>query len=214
MKSGTWRINYRTENITPGSIKAYGSTKTRLSRTGNVTYNPATSPYDFRSRGCYLESTKTGQINVYRRSPISRKAQNNKQRRFLLGISMLHLDNVPTKSGNADFTIPDALDSGSYYTVVTFSNSEGISCAISDAPISFVNPRLPADVTDVRAEYVGNGNYHVIVTDAENYDYTHYMVEIADTDGTPLENNVNIFLPVIKHGNGKEAGARRRKKKL
>ena len=164
MKSGTWRINYRTENITPGSIKAYGIDEIpELKPDGvNVTYNPATSPYDVSvSWDVTSESTKTGEINVYLTEDpdVLEKLRTTNNDGSSLGISMLHLDNVPTKSGNADFTIPDALDSGSYYTVVTFSNSEGISCAISDAPISFVNPRLPADVP-TSSEYVGT----VIIT--------------------------------------------------
>ena len=125
-----------------------------------------------------------------------------------MGVNIIHKTNAAVQSGKASETVvlPDALPSGKYYAVAVLSTTDGISLAVSDTAIDFVNTNLPQAVDGVKLSYGGNGELFVSVTDKADADYTHYLAEIVSDDGTTLENNIGQFEKGSNFVFGSQAG--------
>lgn len=149
-----------------------------------------------------------GTIDVYltEDKDILSKIQTSKNTGDTLGTNIYHAENADLSVTNAEITLPDALANGKYYAVATLSGNDGITLAISDNAVNFVNPNLPKDAESVSVHYGGDGELFVSVTDPEAADYTHYLAEIVAEDGTTLENNITQFEKGTNATFGKEAG--------
>lgn len=159
---------------------------------------------------------KSGTIDVYltEDKDILNKIKTEENTGDILGTNIYHANGV-TASGSKKITLPNALPSGKYYAVTTFSTGEGIDLKISKNYIDFTNPNLPNLVDSVKISYGGNGEIFVQVTDNKTVDYTHYIAEIVEVEeledgtvkekGTVLENNVGQFEQGKSFTFGKEA---------
>ncbi len=109
-------------------------------------------------------------------------------------VASKELDNGIAANGEiTNITLPEGFESGEYYVITTLSvDTGGMSSAISADSFTFVNPNLPKPVAGVTVGYAGDGELYVDITDAEGYNdianpndnYTHYLVEIVEEDGT------------------------------
>lgn len=117
-----------------------------------------------------------------------------------LGRCIYHMENVDltdeddeTGKSKATVTLPDTTESGEYYAVVVLSTDNGISVEVSEDSATFTNPKLPKAVNGLQISYGGNGGIFVKVDDAKDSDYTHYLAEIIDENGKPVENSLSQF---------------------
>jgi len=195
IKSGEWTVKYSTENITLNTIKINGVDNVPEIASTSVSYNESDRFKADVSWTVNDDSNETGMIDVYltKDKDVLNKIKTSNNTSASLGDNMLHLDDAKLTDGNAAITIPDSYESGTYYVVTMLSSSNGATCAISDTPITFTNPNLPKAVQSVKAIYGGNGNIYVKIEDAENPDYTDYLVEVKAADGTTLDNNFNQY---------------------
>ena len=211
IKDGEWKVRYTTDNITISTFTMNGvDTIPELAENGttialDANNQKVTTGWNITGG----DGSETGTVDVYltEDKDILSKIQTSTNSGDVLGVNILHKDNVVLQSGAASETIPlpDSLPNGSYYAVTTLSTSEGISLAISAQRIDFINPNLPKKVEGVKIAYGGNGEIFVKVTDAENPDYTHYLAEIVAEDGTVLENHIGQFAKGENFVFGKEA---------
>lgn len=88
-------------------------------------------------------------------------------------------------TGSETITIPDSLANGDYYVVTSLNvQTGGMSTVTSSNTFKFDNPNLPNDVKSVEISYAGDGEFAVDITDADDINYTHYLVELLNEDGT------------------------------
>lgn len=87
-------------------------------------------------------------------------------------------------NGSATFTLPDNLESGTYYLKVTASK-EGELCetAVSTATFTFVNDKLPVPPDTVTAGNGGDYQIDVDVTMPATADYDGYLVNVYEQGG-------------------------------
>lgn len=192
--NGTWKVRYTTENITIDSFSMNGVDDIVGIDTCIVTHTSDTS-LDITTSWTVTGSTdKKGTIDVYltEDKDILKKIKTEDNSGDTLGVNVLHKTNADIKNGSEVITLPDTFESGTYYVVTTISTTDGISLAISNNAVTIKNPNLPKAVKSVKISYGGNGNLFVKVEDADNADdYTHYVAEIVDADGTKtLSNNI------------------------
>lgn len=215
IKDGEWTVSYTTDNIEISSFRMNGvddiaelgeSCTISLGATDAQTKTTnVTAAWSIKG----AKSGETGTIDVYltEDKDILSKIKTSKNNGDVLGTNILHKENAVLNSGNHSetVTLPDSLPSGKYYAVTTLSTTDGISLAISGAPIDFVNANLPKKVDGVKIAYGGNDEIFVKVTDPADADYTHYLAEIVAEDGTVLENNIGQFEKGANFVFGKEA---------
>ncbi len=195
IKSGRWTVKYSTENVTLNTIKANGVDNVPEISGTSFSYNESDNFNMDVSWSVSGNSDEKGMIDVYltKDKDILDKIKTSNNTSAGLGDNMLHLDDVTLTDGSAKVTIPDSYESGTYYVVTMLSSSQGATCAISENSFNFTNPNLPGSVKSVKAIYGGNGNIYVKIEDADNVEYTHYLVEIKAQDGTVLDNNFNQY---------------------
>lgn len=144
---------------------------------------------------------KSGTIDVYltEDKDILTKVQTGNNEGNVFGTNVYHQEtnDLSTLPSETTFKLPDAMPNGSYYAVVTLSSTEGITPTISTTKVDFTNNNLPKDVDKVEVYYGGNSELFVKVTDPTDADYTHYMAEIVEDDGTTegkkLKNSIGQF---------------------
>ncbi|MCD8049379.1 MAG: InlB B-repeat-containing protein, partial [Clostridia bacterium] len=110
-----------------------------------------------------------------------------------LGYNAAHVDLGSIGDGSVSIELPEGLDSGEYYVVTMLSQQDGISYVMSADTLKFTNPNLPNSVKSVNVKYGGNGDLYIEIEDADDVDYTDYLVEITAVDGTELTNNFNRY---------------------
>ncbi len=212
IKDGIWTVRYTTKDIMINSFSVNGvDTIPELKSCGisisNKDAKTVETEVNWKIDGA--SDGRIGTIDVYltEDKDILTKIKTSKNNGDVLGTNILHLKDAVLNKANTPekIVLPDSLPNGKYYAVTTLSTTDGISLAISDSPIDFVNPNLPADVKDVKIAYGGNGEIFVSVTDADGADYTHYLAEIVAEDGTALENNIGQFEKGSNFVFGKEA---------
>ncbi len=193
IEEGTWSLRISNDNVTVKDIAVSAVTGISELESAQISYNAA-NPYNLDvSWTVTEESTSKGDINVYFTKDKNLLTKLKNEEDVSLGDNMGQLLNAEVKNGSLNVTIPDSYESGKYYAVVMLSQKDGVSTVMADTEIDFVNPNLPKGVESVKAIYAGNGNLYIDITDAENPDYTDYVVEIVAEDGTVLSNNLNQY---------------------
>lgn len=212
--NGEWTVRYTTPNIEISSINMSGvddiaemnSCGIQITKTDQKAKTTEVKA-EWNIDG---SSEKLGTIDVYltEDKDILSKIKTNNNTGDSLGVNIIHKTNAAVKSGKASETVvlPDALPSGKYYAAAVLSTTDGISLAVSDTAIDFVNTNLPPAVDGVKLSYGGNGELFVSVTDKADADYTHYIAEIVSDDGTTLENNIGQFEKGSNFVFGSQAG--------
>ncbi len=91
------------------------------------------------------------------------------------------------------FTLPETLQSGTYYVYGICQNDDAFSRAVSESTFEYVNPNAPTDILEVTLENIGNEYFKVNITDdgtADGYTMTAFEVladdTLASTDYTNL----------------------------
>ncbi len=91
------------------------------------------------------------------------------------------------------FTLPETLQSGTYYVYGICQNDDAFSRAVSESTFEYVNPNAPSDIQQVTLQNIGNEYFSVNITDggtADGYTMTAYEVQndgsLASTDYTNL----------------------------
>jgi len=106
----------------------------------------------------------------------------------------INVGKFPAKDKSATVTIPDTCPDGDYYVIITMSVPDaGISIKSTDTPINFVNTMLPVPVQSVAVSNIGDCSLAVSMTEPQNADYTHYMVEVKTADGDEVTNGQFMF---------------------
>ncbi len=194
IKSGDWTFKYKTdgietEEVTVSAVDDISEiTETTAVYSGGYQFDA-----EWRVTGDYANATS---VDVYltkdKNTLENIKTDNNTS--ATLGDNVLHLDNAEDiKKGKATVTIPESYESGEYYVVTMLSTLQGATCAITANTFKFENPKLPKPVKSIKLSHAGNGDIKVDIEDADNADYTDYLVELEAKDGTPLTNNFNQY---------------------
>lgn len=194
IKNGTWTVKIKSDKLSVSSFDIYAVDDIPELQSISYQRGADTSSYDLDiSWALDSESSSTSYLEVY----ISEdkdilekiKATNTKEYEPIERIELSE-----TKSGSQKIQIPDGLESGTYYVCAMLSNNAGgMSTAINTTPFVFVNKKLPKPVKSAEVKYAGNGELYVEIEDAENPDYTHYVVEVLAEDGATLSNNFNEY---------------------
>ncbi len=92
------------------------------------------------------------------------------------------------------FTLPETLESGTYYVYGICQNDDAFSRAVSESTFEYVNPNAPTDILEVTLENIGNEYFKVNITDdgsADGYTMTAFEVQ---NDGTLLSTDYTNLL--------------------
>ncbi len=211
IKDGDWKVRYIAEDVEISNFKMNGvDTIPELDKDGiTITLDTDNQSVTLGRKINGGRADAIGTVDVYliEDKDILSKIKTSNNSGDVLGVNILHKENVPLSTGvtTDNATLPDSLPNGKYYAVTTLSTTEGISLAISNQSIDFVNYNLPKKVDGVAIAYGGNGEIFVKVRDPEDADYTHYLAEIVAGDGTVLENNIGQFEKGESFVFGKEA---------
>jgi len=193
---GNWTVNVLNDEITVTTFDVYGVddipaiTDVEFTRSGDV------NSYDFDiSWELDGESEDGGYIDVYLtkdESLLENIKTDDAEEQDIITLDRIRMDELA--SGSATVTMPDTMDSGTYYVVAMLSNDVGgMSTAISTYTFEFVNELLPDPVKSAKVIYAGDGSIYVSIEDADDIDYTGYIIEVAAADGSVIANNVAWF---------------------
>lgn len=192
IKNGDWTLRYKTQNINITDFTMCRVDDIPELTVFNASYDGKKLNADWQMSS---RSDTLGTLDVYltEDKDILEKLKTENNTGLSIGTNVLHEENVKANDSRRSFELPKTLDNGNYYTVISYKTSDGISNRITDTPFEFVNPNLPKPVKEVKVKYGGNGNLYVEIEDADDPDYTNYIVEIEDMDNTALENNMSWF---------------------
>lgn len=191
LKSGVWTVTLHSEYGRIGDFGVYGadampeltgvavaSHASESDREVTVTYT-TTGAFDEKAVLDLYVTDDPDALTAAKTSGIGEKDA--------FGVNVAHVR--PDASGRCVFTLPDSFGSGTYYVVGMISSEKyGISAVMSDTSFTFVNPALPHPVKSATVYYAGNNALCVRIEDAEIVDYTHYLVNIVNADGSTVEN--------------------------
>ncbi|MEA4846987.1 MAG: S-layer homology domain-containing protein [Clostridiaceae bacterium] len=105
-----------------------------------------------------------------------------------------YIGRFPAKDKSEVLTIPDTLQSGTYYAIAVLAHDDcGPSIMTSPTPVIFENRELPVPVQGVKVEYGGDGMIKVEIEDAASKDYTHYNIFTADEHGSIIDGAMGYF---------------------
>lgn len=92
------------------------------------------------------------------------------------------------KTGNqVKVTIPDNVESGTYYVVTMINLSAGgMSVAMSGEPFAYHNTNEPVGVDSVALSYGGNGRVKADIIDPQGADYTDYIITLKNAGGETI----------------------------
>ncbi len=193
---GNWTVSLKTDKLAVSTFDIFGVGNIPEINSITASRGSDTSSYDINLAWALdSESSSSGYLDVYLskdRELLEKIKSSDSQEQDIDAIAHLKLDEV--KSGSQTVTIPDSFESGTYYIAAMLTNDVGgMSTIISDTTFDFVNKKLPKSINSAKAVYAGNGGLYVEIEDAEDYDYTHYVVEVVAEDGTTLSNNIAEF---------------------
>ncbi len=204
LANGNWTITVNNSNTGVTAFSCYAVDNIAELSDVRASY---TSPYTLDvawTTDC--EAASSGYIDVYLtkdKDIMSKVRTSDADDTIGEHIGRVRVESV--KNGNETFTIPDSMSGGNYYAVATLStDSGGMSTAVASTPFTFTNANLPKPVKSADVRYGGNGDIYVDIKDADDADYTHYLVSVLSSDGTAL------IMDQFKKGEkvfiGKEAG--------
>ena len=196
IKDGIWTVEVTNDGITAETFDIYGVDNIPSLTDIDVTRNGGETSYEFDVAWTLDSASEgSGYLDVYlTRDPalLDKIKVSDTEAHDIITLSRISLETLA--SGQQTVTIPDAMESGTYYVVAMLSNNVGgMSTIISETTFTFNNPKLPQPVKAVEIGYAGDGELYVNITDADTVDYTHYLVEIFAEDGSTLTNNVNEY---------------------
>ncbi len=195
IKSGKWTFEYNSD-ITVGNITVQGVDN--ISDISEVSISHSDSD-NFKLDAEWsvtgnCEDVTSLDIFLTKDKDIVEKIKTSNNTTSGLGDKLLHLEDVAAiKAGKAVIDIPESYENGKYYAVAMFSTIHSAECVISDTYFEFVNPNLPNPVKSASVEYGANGDLLVSVADADDADYTHYLIEVNASDGTVLSENITQY---------------------
>ncbi len=196
IRNGEWTIKCKTEGVELITVNANGVDDVPEIDTVKFTEDE-NDEFKLNARWDTIGEVKNNaSLDIYltKDKDVLEKMKTSDNSTADIGDSVLHIENIEEiNSGKAEITIPEEYESGDYYLVAMLITMQGATCAISDDFFEFENPNLPASVESVEAIYGGNGNLYVRIKDAENIDYTHYLIEIEAEDKSMLKNNINQY---------------------
>ncbi|MCQ1528575.1 S-layer homology domain-containing protein [Lutispora saccharofermentans] len=197
IEKGDWTLTVKTDSIeiTTYSVSGVDNlpelTETAYTRTGENSFDV---DVNWTTDGQYDEDTTLDIYLTEDKDALEKIKTSSNGKDETLGISVAHAELKKYESGNHKVTLPDSFENGTYYVITTLSSKScGISLAISDSPFEFVNTNLPQPVKSVKVDYGGDGNLLLEVEDADNIDYTDYLVNIVTADGAKLDNAYGQF---------------------
>lgn len=195
---GDWKIVLKTDKLSVDTFDVFGvDNLPEFGEDGiTVTRGTDTSSYDIDIAWTLdSESKKPGYLDIYLsedKDVLEKIQSSDTEEQDIEAIAHISLDEV--KSGSTTVTIPDSFESGDYYVAAMLTNEAGgISTAISCDKYEFVNKKLPNPIKSAAIKYAGNGDFYVEIEDAEDIDYTHYVVNLLAKDGSTLTNNIGEF---------------------
>ncbi len=92
------------------------------------------------------------------------------------------------------FTLPETLESGTYYVYGICQNDDAFSRAVSTETVEYVNPNAPTDILEVTLENIGNEYFEVIISDDGTADgYTMTAYEVLDNGTLAATDYANLL---------------------
>ncbi|MGN0106926.1 MAG: S-layer homology domain-containing protein, partial [Hominilimicola sp.] len=193
LKNGDWTVTINNDNIKVNSFSCYAADNiaelNSVTASLSTTDPSATDSYKLNvSWTTDCESDSSGYLDVYLtedKDIMSKVKTSNTDTAIGEHIGRVRLDSIG--SGSKEINIPDSMASGNYYVVATLSSDfGGMSTAITSQTFAFTNANLPKPINRAVVRYGGNGDIYVEIEDADNADYTHYLVSVVASDGTNL----------------------------
>ncbi len=206
---GNWSVRMLTDLMDVETFEIMGVadipeiTGVQFSRAGDVNSHEFELFWDVTS-----DSESAGYLDVYlTKDPelLEKLKNDNNTKQDIYTLERIRLEEIT--DGSRTVILPETMDSGTYYVVAMLANDAGgMSTAITETTFTFVNKNLPKPIASAEIRYAGDGDFYVDITDAEDPDYTHYMIEVAAADGSTLENHIDMFEVGEDPYVGKEAG--------
>lgn len=194
---GAWTVTVNnTEKLSVNNFDIFGVDNIPEITDITVTRGDDKNSYDVDVEWRLDSAAKSaGSIDVYLtedKDVLEKIKSSNTTEQDIDPVAHIELDEV--KSGKQTITLPDSYESGKYYVAAMLTNNVGgMSTVISESTFEFENKNLPAAIKSAKAKYAGNGDLYVEIEDADNADYTHYLVNIVAEDGATLSNNLGQF---------------------